>query len=136
MILTNTYTEIKGDLIITKNVLVGGDETANKTYTFTVTGPNGFTKAVIITGAGSATLEDMAPGPYSVTEQDANIDGYTLDVTGDTTPQSRKTVPRCASHCNQYLYAHYQLSDHHQACGQWRRICGSQDVHIPRHRPE
>ncbi len=83
--ISNIYTEKPGSLTITKVVNGGGNDAATKTYTFTVTGPNGYNTTVNITGNGSQTLEDLAPGTYTIAEQDATIEGYTLEVTGNTT---------------------------------------------------
>ncbi len=74
----------KGNLLIIKQVNGGGSEAKNKTYTFTVTGPNGFSQTVTITGEGSSLLEDLEPGVYTVTEDrdGAVISGYTLTISG------------------------------------------------------
>lgn len=92
--ITNTYepqpdTKV-GSLIITKVVNGGGSEAQSKTYSFTVTGPNGYSAPVTITGPGSARLDGLAVGEYTVTEdrEGAVIGGYTLTVTEDGTPAS------------------------------------------------
>ena len=84
--ITNEYTQKLGSLKITKK-LAGdtNDDIENKTFTFTVTGPDGYNETVTIIGEGEETLNDLVPGEYTITEQDANIDGYTLEVSGDTT---------------------------------------------------
>ncbi len=81
--ITNTYDQIVGSLTITKNV-VGGENAgaANKEYTFYVTGPDGYSETVRITGNGSATLENLVPGTYTVTEENASIPGYRYEVNG------------------------------------------------------
>ena len=82
---TNTYTKQTGSLKITKALGANAPaDAASKTYTFTVTGPDNFSKTVTIEGAGSETLTDLVPGSYTVTENltDAAIDGYDLEVTG------------------------------------------------------
>jgi hypothetical protein len=84
---TNTYTENKpldGSLTITKVIRGGGSEAQNKTYTFTVTGPDGYNRTVTITGEGSVTLSPLTPGVYTVTEDRAGavISGYTLTISG------------------------------------------------------
>ena len=82
---TNTYTQQTGSLKITKALGANApDGAASKKYTFTVTGPDNFSKTVTIEGAGSETLNDLVPGSYTVTENltDAAIDGYDLEVTG------------------------------------------------------
>ncbi len=83
--ITNTYTQKLGSLKIVKSVVGGGEEAANKTFTFTVTGPDEFSKTVTINGEGEETLNDLVPGEYKITEQNADIDGYTLEVSGNTT---------------------------------------------------
>ena len=57
---------------------------SSKTYTFMVTGPNNYSKTVTIEGAGEEKIEGLVPGTYTVTEDtdDAEIDGYDLEVTG------------------------------------------------------
>lgn len=57
------------DLVITKKV--SNQENAADTFVFTVTGPNGFSKTVVINGAGSVTLADLPIGTYTVTEDTA-----------------------------------------------------------------
>ena len=81
--ITNTYDQIVGSLTITKNV-VGGENagTANKEYTFYVTGPDGYSETVRIIGNGSATLYNLVPGTYNVTEENASIPGYRYEVNG------------------------------------------------------
>ncbi len=74
--------EVYGALTIRKAVVGGGDAAANRTYTFTVTGPDGYSETVTVTGNGSATLNDLVPGEYTVTEADANIAGQSLETTG------------------------------------------------------
>ena len=87
--ITNTYQKL-GELTIQKAVNIDADgeaEALAKTYTFKVTGPNGYDKTVTITGRGSATLEKLEPGTYTVTEiqdgVDINIAGYNLTVSGE-----------------------------------------------------
>ena len=75
---------VPGSLKITKTVDGGGDEAASKTYTFDVKGPEGYSETVSVTGNGkSITLENLVPGTYKVTEQNADITGYNLEVTGE-----------------------------------------------------
>ncbi len=81
--ITNTYTPQLGSLTITKVVEGGVNETEEKEYTFTVTGPENYSTNVTITGNGSETLKDLKPGTYTVKEQDAKIEGYKLKVTGE-----------------------------------------------------
>ena len=82
---TNTYTKEVGSLTITKTVAGDSEEAEGKTYTFDVSGPDGYAETVTITGSGSATLEDLVPGVYTVTERNSEIDGYELTVTGGGT---------------------------------------------------
>ena len=86
---TNTYTSnapITGSLTIIKNIGDGAPTSAYAMdYTFTVTGPNGYSTNVVIHGAGSQTLTGLEPGTYTVTEQasSAAIGGYLWTATGD-----------------------------------------------------
>ena len=87
----NTYIETntapdKGSLTISKSLGSNApDDAFTKTYTFIVTSTDGYNNTVTITGAGSATLDNLDPGTYTVTEdsKDAEIAGFTLDVSGD-----------------------------------------------------
>ena len=54
------------DLVITKSV--NNQENKADTFVFTVTGPNDFSKTVVINGAGSVTIADLPIGEYTVTE--------------------------------------------------------------------
>ena len=92
--ITNTYTQKLGKLTVVKSLVGGGDEAKAKTYTFTVTGPNGYSNTVTITGSGTATLEDIVPGVYTVSEENAAIEGYSLEVTGggNATVEAEKTA--------------------------------------------
>lgn len=73
-----------GSLTITKALSGGGGEAQNKTYSFTVTGPGGYSRTVTVTGAGSTTLNGLTPGTYTAAEDQAGaaISGYTLSVSG------------------------------------------------------
>ncbi len=92
--ITNTYTQKLGKLTVVKSLVGGGDEARAKTYTFTVTGPNSYSDTVTITGSGTATLEDLVPGVYTVSEENAAIEGYSLEVTGggNATVEAEKTA--------------------------------------------
>ena len=85
----NTYTSnapATGSLTIVKNIGDGAPTSAYAMdYTFTVTGPNGYSTDVVIHGAGSTTLTGLEPGTYTVTEQasSAAIGGYLWTATGD-----------------------------------------------------
>ncbi|MBR1471594.1 MAG: hypothetical protein IJ600_08135, partial [Lachnospiraceae bacterium] len=51
-----------GKLTIEKTVSGGGTAATEKTYNFTVTGPNAYSQTVTINGNGSKTLTDLTPG--------------------------------------------------------------------------
>ena len=92
--ITNTYEDVTGSLKITKALASGAPDAAeNKTYKFTVTGPDGYSESVEIKGAGSKTLTGLMPGKYTVTENEsaAAIDGYNLTVTGDNVSKNVET---------------------------------------------
>ncbi|PWJ71186.1 hypothetical protein B0O40_1052 [Ruminococcaceae bacterium R-25] len=98
--ITNTYEDITGSLTITKALASGAPDAAkDKTFKFTVTGPDGFSDTVEIKGSGSKTLTGLVPGSYKVTENesDAAVDGYNLTVTGQNnttvTVQTKKNTP-------------------------------------------
>ena len=85
--LTNTYTKVQqqkfGKLVITKALGADSPDSAkSKTYTFTVTGPDGYSETVTIVGAGSAELDNLKPGKYTITEDKdaAEITDYILSV--------------------------------------------------------
>ncbi|MCI8601581.1 MAG: Cna B-type domain-containing protein [Oscillospiraceae bacterium] len=83
----------KGSLIINKNLADNAPEEAKtKEYTFTVAGPNEYNETVTITGAGQKVLENLEPGAYTVTEQDAAINGYNWKVSVNGTSGSTVTV--------------------------------------------
>ena len=84
--ITNTYSQKKGSLKITKVLGVGAPSAASsKVFSFTVTGPDNYKETVKITGEDTVTLKNLTPGSYKVTEDKdgAAIENYTLDVTGD-----------------------------------------------------
>jgi uncharacterized surface anchored protein len=80
----NTYTAGAGNLIVTK--ISNGTSTPAGT-TFTITGPNGFSKTVTYGefAGGSYMLSNLVPGNYTVTEDSgtAQVANYTLTVSGD-----------------------------------------------------
>ncbi len=84
--LTNTLKKTapeRGSLVIEKVLGAGAPASASeKTYTFTVKGPNGYQKTVTIKGAGTVVLSDLELGTYTVTEDEgsAAISGYELTV--------------------------------------------------------
>ena len=81
--LTNTYTEDKGSLTVTKTW--EGDDSKltqdqKNAVTFTVSGPNGYS-AEFTYGQmtdGSKTLDDLSLGEYTVTESNKNVEGFTI----------------------------------------------------------
>ena len=98
--ITNTYEDITGSITITKALASGAPDAAkDKTFKFTVTGPDGFSDTVEIKGSGSETLTGLVPGSYKVTENEsgAAVDGYNLTVTGQNnttvTVQTKKDTP-------------------------------------------
>ena len=54
------------DLTITKQGWEGIDE--GQSFIFDVTGPNGYSKRVVINGNGSVTIKGLKIGTYTVTE--------------------------------------------------------------------
>ena len=54
------------DLTITKQGCENIDE--NQSFLFDVTGPNGYSKRVVINGNGSVTIKGLKIGTYTVTE--------------------------------------------------------------------
>lgn len=83
--ITNTYSQNPGSLTITKSVTGLAEGVPSQTYTFTVSGPNGYREEVTITGAGSQTITGLVPGEYTVTEEDASVAGYDLNTSYDRT---------------------------------------------------
>ena len=85
---TNTYTETKGSLTVKKSVT--GTST-NKVFSFTVTGPNNFSETFELKDGETKVLKDLPLDEYTVVENEigengkAQIDGYTLSVTGNGT---------------------------------------------------
>lgn len=73
-----------GSLTIS-NVIAGLPlDTTSKVYSFTITGPNGYSTSVSITGQNSATLTGLPVGEYTITEDaaSAQVDGYNLTIGG------------------------------------------------------
>ncbi|MBR6254511.1 MAG: Cna B-type domain-containing protein, partial [Clostridiales bacterium] len=85
---TNTYTETKGSLTVKKSVT--GTST-DKVFSFTVTGPNNFSETFELKDGETKVLKDLPLDEYTVVENEigengkAQIDGYTLSVTGNGT---------------------------------------------------
>jgi hypothetical protein len=87
--LTNTYAQDTGSLKLTKTS-AGHDTPADAE--FTITGPDSYGKTVKYSELtdGSITISGLSVGAYTVTESNANVEGYTLTVTGDTTIEIAK----------------------------------------------
>jgi len=47
---------------------VDGDPTEAANFTFLITGPEAYTNSIMITGAGSTTINDLTPGAYTISE--------------------------------------------------------------------
>ena len=92
-VVVNTYEDTSalnpsvGSLVITKSI--DGDipnGSATKNYSFLVTGPSYPSgKLFTVKGSGNVTIDNLVPGSYDVTETSADIDGYTLSVSGEGT---------------------------------------------------
>ena len=106
-------TEDKGDLSISKKV--EGASTGEKTFKFTVKGPDGKyydqdgtasdTEAVLLLKAGETiTIQDLPVGEYTVSEKtdEAGIEGYGLTVTGTGKVTIRKDSQAIAAVTNTY----------------------------------
>ncbi len=83
LIITNTYTQKKGSLTVTKTFkgdLKAADLTAaqKEAIKFEITGPDGYTNSLTYADveAGENTVENLVPGEYTVTEKNGNVDGY------------------------------------------------------------
>lgn len=76
-----------GSLTITK-VFAGDEVDVPENMGFTVTG-EGYAETVAYSefANGAYTIEDLAPGSYTVAESGADVDGYTLEVTGDVSAE-------------------------------------------------
>ena len=73
-----------GSLTINKTVVGGGEAAANATYVFDIVGPGGSYNVYLSAANGwSDTIYNLVPGIYTVTEQNADIPGYTLEVIAD-----------------------------------------------------
>lgn len=81
--------EEEGSLKLTKTSK-GHDTPADAE--FTITGPNNYSKTVKYSDLadGSITLSNLPIGTYTVTESKADIDGYSLNVTGDRNAEVTK----------------------------------------------
>ena len=82
-VFTNTQTEEETGSLIIKKVVSGGPESAgDKTFTFTVTGPDNYSETVTLKAGETKTLSGLPLGTYTVTESGAELGGYTLTVDG------------------------------------------------------
>ena len=66
------------DLTITKQGCENIDE--NQSFLFDVTGPDGYSKRVVIKGSGSVTIKGLKIGKYTVTE----VTGWSWRYTPDS----------------------------------------------------
>ena len=82
---TNTYKQHCADLVITNTA--SKLFSANDSFIFTVTGPNGYEQRVVINGSGKAVIEDLPYGNYTVTPDSNWSKRYTVQssVTGAVT---------------------------------------------------
>ena len=100
--ITNTYEKVLGTLVIEK-VSNGAKTPANAT--FTIQGPNGYIKSVKYQDfkAGKYTLSNLELGEYTVSESNADVDGYKLVVSGDgKVTLTSKTPTATKAITNQY----------------------------------
>ena len=75
------------DLTITKQGCENIDE--NQSFLFDVTGPNGYSKRVVINGNGSVTIKGLKIGTYTVTE----VTNWSWRYTADSSSQSIELKP-------------------------------------------
>jgi uncharacterized protein YegL len=81
---TNTYSKKVSNLIITKvfsGDLSGLNDDYKNAIRFTVTGPNNYTQTVTygdFSGGSSHTFENVLVGTYTVTENNAALDGFNV----------------------------------------------------------
>jgi hypothetical protein len=92
--ITNTYTKPSqdtGSLKLTKTSS-GHDTPDDAEFTITGTRPNNYSRTVKYSELtnGSITLSNLPIGTYTVTESKADIDGYSLNVTGDRNAEVTK----------------------------------------------
>ena len=101
-----TIAATTGKIVVTKNVVMPvGDNTSvnSKKYRFTITQVGGTysdTKTVTIgdNNTGSVTFENVPFGSYTVTEDDAGMQGYTVTTTSD--PADGKVTVSAAANGN------------------------------------
>lgn len=82
------------DLTITKQGCENIDE--NQSFLFDVTGPNGYSKRVVINGNGSVTIKGLKIGTYTVTE----VTNWSWRYTADSSSQSIELKPAMSNTVN------------------------------------
>lgn len=82
------------DLTITKQGCENIDE--NQSFLFDVTGPNGYSKPVVINGNGSVTIKGLKIGTYTVTE----VTNWSWRYTADSSSQSIELKPAMSNTVN------------------------------------
>ena len=82
------------DLTITKQGWQGIDE--GQSFIFDVTGPNGYSKRVVINGNGSVTIKGLKIGTYTVTE----VTNWSWRYTADSSSQSIELKPAMSNTVN------------------------------------
>lgn len=91
---TNIYSEPLGSLTIKKKIAgsqATDEDKSTEVYVFDVTGPDGYSSKVTITGEGDAKLNDLKPGEYNVTERDPEGKGdrkWTVSGEGSVTVEA------------------------------------------------
>ena len=97
--ITNEYTRDQGSLTFTKSIS-GLDEKEIPEITFTVTGPSDYSKEIKLSemtkgddGKYSYTIADLPTGKYTVTENNADVKGYTV-VTTYSVESGKTTVKK------------------------------------------
>ena len=75
---TAQFKEALSDLTIIKSGVQTSDE--NQSFLFDVTGPDGYSKRVVINGNGSVTINGLKIGTYTVTE----VTGWSWRYTPDS----------------------------------------------------
>ena len=82
------------DLTITKRGCENIDE--NQSFIFDVTGPNGYSKRVVINGNGSVTIKRLKIGTYTVTE----VTNWSWRYTANNSSQSIELKPTMSNTVN------------------------------------
>lgn len=91
---TAQFKEALSDLTITKSGGQNIDE--NQSFLFDVTGPDGYSKRVVIKGSGSVTIKGLKIGTYTVTE----VTGWSWRYTADSSSQSIELKPAVSNTVN------------------------------------